>query len=254
MTVVAAARGPGASRPRTWSGPASVLLARPAFLILAQLAATAVLALRRVAAPFQASARYWTVWASLADLATLWLIDRLLRGEGRRVWDLMNFRRSGAGRDLFVGLTLFPLLLAFNVGGLILGSLAVYGSWLPLGLPPGFAMRDLPLWALLFSRVLWWPLWSWMEETTYNGYALPRLQSLTGSTWAAVGLVTFAWSIQHMCLPLILNGAFLLWRFLVFIPVNLLSSLLYLRLHRLTPIVLAHWGLDFLSTLFTIAR
>ena len=253
MTAIDAALPRGSLRPVKWSGPLGLLIARPVFLLAAQGLAALLLAVQDDPAPFRSSAKYWTIWSSLADLATLLLLTRLARGEGLRVGDLMNFKRKGLGRDVFQGLSLFPLVLALNIGGLILGSLMVYGSWLPTGIPAGLAGRVLPLWAILFSRLLWWPLWSWMEEISFNGYALPRLASLTGKSWAAVALVTFAWSIQHMFLPVILDARFLLWRFLVFIPFNLVSSLLFLRLRRLTPIVLSHWGMDLLSTLFTIA-
>jgi hypothetical protein len=252
ISSVAAARE-GNSGAVKWSGPLGLLIARPAFLLAAQALAALALALQNDPTPFRSSAKYWTVWASLADLATLLLLAGLTRREGLRVGDLMIFTRKGLGRDIFRGLSLFPLFMALNIGGLILGDLLLYGNWLPVAVPAGLAGRVLPLWAVVFSRLVWWPLWSWMEETTFNGYALPRLERLTGKSWAAVALVTFSWSVQHMFLPTILDGRFLLWRFLVFIPVNLASSLIYLRLRRLTPIVLAHWGTDLLSTLFTIA-
>ena len=92
-----------------------------------------------------------------------------------------------------------------------------------------------------------------MEETTYNGYVLPRLQALTGRSWVAVALVTFGWSFQHLFLPTLWDARYFLWRFLIFIPFNLVAPLLYLRLRRLAPIVFAHWGLDLLTTLITIA-
>jgi membrane protease YdiL (CAAX protease family) len=238
--------------PEGWSGLATLLVARCGFLLLAQVLAAFLLFLQHDLQPFQSAAKYWTIWASLADLATLALLSRLIRREGKRIWDLLNFKKEGLARDLRLGLILFPVLLCLDVGGLILGSLVVYRHWLPVGISAGFMGRVLPQWAVLFSRLVWWPLWSVTEELTFVGYALPRLESLTGKSWLAVMLVTLAWSVQHLFLPFLADGRFLLWRFLVFIPVNLATTLLYLRIRRLVPIIISHWGRDLLTTLVTI--
>jgi hypothetical protein len=235
------------------AGAVLMLFARSLFLILAQGLASVLFLFQRNPHPFRAAAQGWTVWSTLADLACLFLLIRLTKREGLRLFDLMGPKKQTFNQDLFQALVLFPVLLILDIAGLILGDYLVYGSWLPVGLPAGFAGRLLPLWAVVYSRLVWWPLWSWMEEMTYNGYALPRLQALTGRAWAAVALVTFGWSLQHLFLPTLWDGRYFLWRFLVFIPFNLAAPLIYLHLRRLTPLVFAHWGLDLLTTLVTIA-
>jgi hypothetical protein len=49
----------------------------------------------------------------------------------------------------------------------------------------------LPIWAIVYSMTLWWVIWSPTEETTYQAYALPRLEALTGRTWVAFLIVGF---------------------------------------------------------------
>ncbi len=235
-----------------WAAVVGMAFVPALFLLISQGLVSAGYRLAGAAHPFQAAAKWWTVWSSLADLACLGLLAGLTRREGIRLIDLMGLERRRLVRDVFLGICLFLPMLLIDIGGLILGDYLVYGNWLPLGIPAGFAGRVLPAWAALYSRILWWPLWSWIEEMTFNGYALPRLQALSGHTGFAVALVGFAWSFQHLFLPAILDGRYLLWKFLVFIPFNVLMPLLYLRMRRLTPIVVAHWGLDLLTTLFTI--
>jgi uncharacterized protein len=96
-------------------------------------------------------------------------------------------------------------------------------------------------------------IWSFTEEMTYQGYVLPRLQVLTDRSWLAVLLVGFGWALQHCFLPFSLDSRQLLFRFLIFLPLVIVMPILYLRVRRLLPFVIAHWGMDFVLTLMTLA-
>jgi membrane protease YdiL (CAAX protease family) len=99
--------------------------------------------------------------------------------------------------------------------------------------------------------LIWWPIWSFTEELTFQGYALPRLQSLTKHTWLSVLWVAFGWSLQHSFLPWI-NLEHALYLFIMFIPLTVALQLIYLRLRRLMPLIIAHWLMDLFSVLFMI--
>ncbi len=234
--------------------PLFVVFARPVFLLASQALASLVLLAGHDPHPFQSAARWWTVWSTLSDLACLSLIAHLIRQEGLKVFDLMGFGRKKLFRDILLGIGLFLLFLpTLDVGGILLGNLLIYHSFWPVHMLSGFTGRVLPLWAVLYTRVIWWPIWSWVEQLTFNGYALPRLQGLFGRSWPAVFLVSFGWCLQHLFLPFLFDARYLLYRFLIFIPFNLVMPILYLRLRRLTPLVVAHWLSDALSTLVTVS-
>ncbi len=42
-----------------------------------------------------------------------------------------------------------------------------------------------------------------MEELTYRGYSLPRLEALTGRSWLALLIMTLGFMLQHVALPLV---------------------------------------------------
>ncbi len=135
-------------------------------------------------------------------------------------------------------------------GGGMLAQLIAYGSLHPV-LPEATFIRSLPLLGVLYSRILFWPIWSVTEELTYNGYALPRLRAMTGSPWMAVALVCFFWSIQHSFLPWV-NPQHALYLFLTFVPLTIAMQAIYLRLRRLPPLILGHWLMDLFSVLFML--
>jgi hypothetical protein len=152
---------------------------------------------------------------------------------------------------LFVGLGFFALIFPFFLGGGYVAQILLYGS--PENNPYKYLahLHPLPIWATVYGLSLWWMIWSPTEETTYQAYALPRLQALTGRTWVAVAIVAFFWTAQHCALPLILDWRFLLFRFFGFLPGVLILLLVYLRTRRLAPLIVAHWPMDISGAIMT---
>ncbi|QRK05759.1 CPBP family intramembrane metalloprotease [Archangium violaceum] len=214
-------------------------------LVLAYVAhgvTAAVLAASGHAEPWQAAIRWWTVYGSLIDAGCLVLLAMLTRREGRSIRDLVGFDRTRLGRDLLIAL---GLLLGLGLVGFVGGmgtSLLLYGN--PHHAPP---MGGLPTWAMVYSIAIWPLLWGFTEETTYNGYVLPRLRALSGHSWMAVAIVSFGWAAQHIALPAMFDGRFMLYRFLSSLPIALLAATFYLRTGRLVPLIVAHAAIDILA-------
>jgi hypothetical protein len=185
----------------------------------------------------------------------LLLMARFLKREGLRLRDLIGSSPVSLLRDALLGIGLFLLLFpTFIMGGTILSNLLVYGELQPAVGSGLLTMRQLPGWAAAYSLLVWWIIWSPTEELTYNGYVLPRLEQLTGRPWLALALVSFWLAFQHCLFPLMLDWKYMLWRFLVFLPVSIIFPLLYRRLQRLRPLIFIQWPMDFLAALLTLAR
>ena len=52
--------------------------------------------------------------------------------------------------------------------------------------------------------------------------------------------MAFAWSFQHVVMPLTFDAKFMAFRLLSPVPFSLFETLLYLRLRRLVPFAIAH--------------
>ncbi len=222
-----------------WSGPVLILFARSVFAVAAQGLVAAGLAARGSAAPWREAEAWLPVYGTLIDLGCLLLLARLTRREGIRLRDLLGFARGRLGRDLLLALALVPPSLVFIVAGNAGASLLVFGR-------PEAAMlfSPLPLWAALYAVLVFPFIWGLVEQTTYNGYAVPRLTTLFGRTAPAVALVAFFWSVQHAFMPLTFDPQFMLYRALSPIPHSLFVILVWLRLRRILPLALAHGLMD----------
>ncbi|HEV2467641.1 MAG TPA: CPBP family intramembrane glutamic endopeptidase [Candidatus Sulfotelmatobacter sp.] len=236
----------------SWSGPLIVLLSRTAFMLLAQGLFAIIFLIRGAAHPWFAAAPWWTVYATLIDFGCLALMWKFTRREGISLRALIGPIRLRYGRDFFLGLGLLALICPLFVFGGMLAMRLIYGAY-PVDVFPGIlGGRILPFWAVIYSRFVWWIIWSPTEEMTYAGYVLPRAQALSGRTWLAVLLVGFIWSIQHSFLPFLPEWHNFLWRFLAFVPGCFVLTLLYLHLRRLGPLIVAHWCMDIFATVMTL--
>ena len=236
----------------TWNGPLIVMVCRTVFILLAQGVVAGILWWHGAREPWLEAGAYWTVYATLVDVGCLALLWKLTRAEGITIRDLVGPIRLRYGGDLLLGLVVLIIVFPLFVAG---GSLA--GRWLygvyQVDVYPGIlGARVLPIWAVLYSRYVWWIIWSPTEELTYAGYALPRIEALSGRKWIAVGAVSFWWTIQHPFLPFIADWRCFLWRFIAFVPGVIALSLIYLRMRRLTPLILAHWVMDIIATVMTL--
>jgi hypothetical protein len=192
------------------------------------------------------SARWWVLIVSLANFASLYLLIRVFKAEGRNFWDILRFSRETWKTDLL-------LLLGFSIIALPIAAApreplaaAIFGD--PM-ISTKMLFQPLPTWAFVLSFVF--PLTIWFSELpTYFGYCMPRLEAQLKNGWIAWILASLALAAQHMFLPFILNGGYLLWRFGMFLPFALVSGFaLKLRPRLLPYFVIVHALMDVTTVL-----
>jgi uncharacterized protein len=224
-----------------------MLIARPAFAIAAQAVAAGVFYFRGEAKPWLNAAPWWTVYGTWIDIGCLLALTYLMRRERGNLCDLVGLQPERLRRDILLGLAYALGILPFGILGGFIGTALIYGSS-PAPIPIG----PLPLSGALYSLLIWPVIWAAAEELTYLGYALPRLEALTGRIWMALPVVVFFWSVQHSAMPLRLDLQFMLWRSVTSLPAVLIVSLIFIRKRRLPPLMVAHWVADAVSVLILV--
>lgn len=210
----------------------------PAVRILGVLAVRPVLILALGLTLLAAGAHL--LWANVlvvvVDIATLVLVHRALRAEGRSLLDLV---RPWRWRDLAWGALLLVLLVIGFLVCSVLANLLVHGGPPPM---PVTTDLSLPLWAGLVG-ILVAPLSiALAEEALYRGYAQPRLARTWGTPLALVS-VAVVFGVQHVGFALT-SPADAAAKVLTTLLAGLLLGALMLWMRRIAPLVVAHWGLD----------
>ena len=233
----------------TWRGPALMLFARAACAVGAQAIVAVVFVLRSSPTPWHDAEPWLPVYGTLIDAGCLALLWRLTRREGIHLFDLVGFAKTRLVRDLLLGVAIIPLCLVFIFGG------TYAAGWLIYGTPSRpYFLGSLPLAAAIYGVLVWPFIWGLVEQMTYNGYLLPRFQVLGRSTSLAIGIVAFAWSLQHAFMPLTFDAKFMAYRLLASVPESIFITLLYLRLRRLVPLAFAHALMDGATVLIPLLK
>jgi hypothetical protein len=216
-----------------------MLFARSVFALAAQALVAAVFVLRSSPTPWHDAESWLPVYGTLIDAGCLTLLWRFTRREGIGLFDLVGFARARLARDVLLGFALIPVNLVFILSGVYTAGWLLYGT-----LTPPFLFASLPLSAALYGVLVWPLIWGLTEQTTYNGYLLPRFQILCRSTSLAVASVAFVWSFQHVVMPLTFDAKFMAFRLLSSVPNSVFVTILYLRFRRLVPFAIAHAVMD----------
>ncbi len=234
-----------------------VLVFLPARLFLAFLAQSVVAALVGLSGatdPWKEAAAWWPVYSTITDILCLLSLSWLTRREGIKLLDLVGVR----GRAVLRELAWTPAYLLAIAPAAALASLVTQLFYGPV-LPPMIVIVDLPLAGALYSVVIWPVIWVVAEELVYLGYLFPRVEALSGKSWLAVLIVTFFWGLQHLAIPFIGDGTYLLSRVLAAsVAVGGITLVYVLWRRRLVPIIGAHYLFDlstgFLVGLFPLLR
>jgi hypothetical protein len=247
---VAAIKGRLGDGRLSWTGPLLLIMMRSTLWMAAQASVALLFLAQGQANPWRQACYWWSVCFTLADIGCILAMRHFLKSEGLRLRDLLGPLRLRYGRDVFLGVFCFLLFSpGFFVGG-VLAQKLFYGSAVN---PSTFILHAhaLPLWATLYSLLIFWPINSVVEEMTYQGYVLPRLEALTGRTWIAFAAVAFWFTAQHCVIGFVPDLRSLLCRFFAFLPGVVIIIAIYLRTRRLAPLIVGHWIIDLSAVLMT---
>jgi hypothetical protein len=223
-----------------------MLFSRSALFLLFQGLIALVLMAIGTQSAWAESTRWWTFVVSLANCGSLYLLVRLYKAEGRNFFETLRFSRATWKTDLL-------WLLGFSVIGLPIAAapreplaVAIFGDAM---LSTKMLFQPLPTWAFALSFLF--PLTIWFSELpTYFGYCLPRIETQLKNGWLAWLIASLFLAAQHMFLPFIFNGGYLLWRFGMFLPFALVTGLALKFRPRLMPyFVIGHALMDVTTVL-----
>ncbi len=162
---------------------------------------------------------------------------------------VFGFTRVTVWQDLLTAVGIFVIAAPLTVIPNLLLAQTLFGD--PEGPVPLF-FRQLPLWAAIISLIAF-PLSVGLTELpTYFGYAMPRMEALTGRGWLAVLLAGAALSAQHTTLPLVLDWRFVVWRLFMFLPLALWLAVALRWRPRLLPYLMIGHGLLDLSAAWIV--
>ncbi len=224
------------------------LVSRTVLFALWQAVIAAIYALFGSRTPWDASAAWWPVTATLTNLVSIALLVLWLRYEGAHFWSVYRFDRTTWKHDLPVAIGVCALSAPAVVLSSYVLATALFGDAASV---VDRYILPLPLWAAGISLVAFPITIALAELPTYFGYVMPRL----GRGWGAVAASACFISLQHATLPLLFDGRFMLWRAGMFLPFAVLLAIaLRWRPRLLLYLTIVHGLLDLQAALMVLSR
>jgi hypothetical protein len=192
--------------------------------------------------PWRSAADWWLGTFALAELVNIWWLRRLASAEGLRLRDLYNSGRWWRAADLkwlAVGLVVAAPL------GFFPSALLAQALWGDPQIAADMTFRAVPIWAAWMMVITFPVIHGLTELPTYFGYVMPRMEALTGRCSISLVVTSAVLAAQHMFLPLLFDGRYLVWRLLMFLPLALwFGWVVHMRPTILPYLVVAHALLD----------
>lgn len=185
------------------------------------------------------AAKWWTILCSICNIITIIILSLVLRFEGTSYRELINYQK---GQTKFKKtLLIVILMLLVGVGGMYAFGFIIYGYM------PTLLIHPVPVWLSIINLFVFPVTIIFAEMPIYFAYSLNRIEKFTGSKIFAIGYCMFFYALQHSFIPLVFEWKYVIFKFLSFLPLMIVLSIMYNRNKNLTPLMIGHGIMDLLT-------
>lgn len=184
----------------------------------------------------QQASQWWSIICTVCNIITIALLIFICKGDGITYKELIGYQK-GQGNLKYTFL-IVVLMLLLGMGGMYGFGFIIYG-YVPVSM-----IQPIPIWLALINAVLLPLTIVFAELPLYFGYALNRIEKITGNKTIAIAYPMFFYALQHSFIPLLYDWKHIMFRFLSFLPLMLVLGIIYYKKRKLEPLMIGHAVLD----------
>jgi hypothetical protein len=192
--------------------------------------------------PWVRAAAWWPFIVTAANLINILLLINYMKSQGRSYRSLFMIDTVHLKDDL--KLMALVLLITAPVAFLpntISARLLFSDALVPVQL----LFQPIPVPAIILSMIVFPITQALAEIPLYMACAMPELVKKGRPRWLSLALPAFFLGAQHIAVPLLFNGPFILWRLLMYMPFAFLIGIVMRYRPRLLPyLVILHLLMD----------
>ncbi|HBZ25680.1 MAG TPA: hypothetical protein DEO54_05490 [Rikenellaceae bacterium] len=184
---------------------------------------------------------WWPVYGLLANFLCFIILTKQFKSEKLTLWSLINYRPEKIKKDLITGLFFIFLSIIIATSSSIGFGYLLYDRF-PNELMLSF--KEIPTLVIILIVLIFPLINSVLEEVTYNGYIYPRLELRLKNIALTVIIVLLFFTIQHIFITFKPDLKYMIWRLLSFVPLLFFWIMIFVKMRRLTTLILVHWFMD----------
>ncbi len=193
---------------------------------------------------FEEISHWWSVLASAVNLLTILLLVLVSRKQGGSYWKLINYEKGKTTPKQVIAMIF--LILLVGMGGMYLAGFLCYGV-IPYAAP--MLIAPIPLWLAILNVPLLPITTAFAEDGLYLGCGVNQIKN----KYAAILVPAFFFALQHSFIPTLLDGRYILYRFLSFLPLTIILCWHYQKNRNPLPIMIGHAVIDIATVMQILA-
>ena len=180
--------------------------------------------------------RWWPIICIVCNIITIFILVIVCRYEEIKYIDLLNYKKGQSSFKYVFAITIIMLMV--GVGSMVSGGIIIYGAM------PTSSIQPLPVWVAVINVILLPLTIVFAEIPLYFGYSFKRIEEQSKNKLFAAIYVIFFYALQHSFIPLLWDWKHILFRFISFIPLLIVLSIIYIRRRNLIPLMIGHGVMD----------
>ena len=191
-----------------------------------------------------AISNWWTIVATVVNIFTIMFLIVVSKKNDMTSWELINYKKgeTKAGQVVLISI----VVLVGGMGVMYLAGFLCYGK-IPYA-PPMMIAPVMKLLAIINFFLL--PVTTaFAEDGLYLGCGVNMIKNKT----LGIIIPAFFYALQHCFIPTLIDGRYIIYRFLSFLPLTIILCYYYQRKRNPVPIMVGHAIIDMITGLEVLA-
>lgn len=174
---------------------------------------------------------WWSVIASIINVLVIGILLFLCKKQKITYGKLIQYEKGTC--KWYVAFLIVVSMLMVGIGGMYLAGFICYGVF-PYLAP--MLIAPIPLILAIVNLFLLPITTTLAEDGLYLGLGVNYIKN----KWIAIFVPAFFYAIQHSFIPMLLDGRYIMYRFLSFLPLTLWICYWYYKNRNPLPIMIGH--------------
>lgn len=178
---------------------------------------------------------WWSVVASVVNIATILLLCFVANKIGMNYFELINLKKGKSSAKQIVLVSI--LIIVVGMAGMYLAGYLCYGV-IPYAAP--MMIAPIPLWLAVINIAVLPVTTAFAEEGLYLGCGVNCIKN----KYLAIFVPAFFFALQHSFIPTLADFTYIVYRFISFLPLTIILCWYYYKKRNPLPIMVGHALID----------
>ena len=186
---------------------------------------------------------WWSIVASIVNIITIIILILICKKMKITYSKLINYEKGKTSIKQIILTTI--IVLIFASVGMNLAGFICYGV-IPYAAP--MMAKPIPVVLAIMNFIILPITVPFAEDALYLGVGINSFKN----KYKAIIIPAFFYALQHSFIPTLLDGKFIIYRFLCFLPLTIIFCIYYYKKRNPVPIMIGHTIVEMASVILIL--